>query len=153
MNIRGSLEQFVGGWSATYRLWLTPADPVRESASRAELALAAGRGFATLRYVWEDRGKPHDGLLIIRNAPEPDLLDMVWVDSFHTAGKFMTFRGEPTGDGSLSALGSWAAPPGPDWGWRIVLSAETESEPVVRMYVITPDGETGLAVESRYSRA
>lgn len=77
---------------------------------------------------------------------------MVWIDSWHTGGQFMTFRGEARPEGSISALGSYSAPPGPDWGWRIVLAGQSDGEIRIRMYNISPEGDEALAVEAEYSR-
>jgi hypothetical protein len=49
----------------------------------------------------------------------------------------------------LAATGRYAAPPGPDWGWRIELVGEGPDVLVLRMLNITPDGEEALAVEAR----
>jgi hypothetical protein len=78
---------------------------------------------------------------------------MVWVDSWHTGGKLMEFRREEGREGCLSALGSYPAPPGPDWGWRIVLGPESEEGLQILMYNIAPDGNEALAVDARYTRA
>lgn len=152
MNVRDRLLDLAGDWVGTNRLWLTPDDPVRVSETRASIVRAAGRGFALIRYGWEESGQSQDGVLTIRTSPEPDALDMVWIDSFHTGGRFMAFKREADGGRSISALGSWPAPPGPDWGWRIVVNAVSAGEFAILMYVITPDGAEGLAVEAKYSR-
>ena len=153
MNTRSQLGKLVGEWSGTNRLWLTPTDPARESKTSGTIALAAGTGFVTINYKWEYDGKPQDGLLIVRNAAEPSPEDMSWIDSFHTGGKFMMFRGEEDREGRIAALTSYAAPPGPDWGWRIVVEAENADRVRIIMYNITPDGDEALAVEIDCSRA
>ena len=63
----------------------------------------------------------------------------------------MEFHGEDDRDGCMSALDSYPAPPGPDWGWRIVLDADAESGIRILMYNITPDGDEALAVEAQYT--
>lgn len=152
MNLRTQFDQLAGAWTGINRLWLSPDAPARESETTATVALAAGGAFATFTYTWADGGRPQDGVLLLRLAPEPSALDMVWADSFHMGKELMLCRGEAGSAGSLSALGSYAAPPGPDWGWRIVLSADTPEELHLRMDNITPEGQEALAVEARYSR-
>lgn len=152
MSVRASIAEWVGEWSGTYRLWLTPDDPVRESETTASVALAARGAFASIRYTWADLGEPQDGILLVRIAPEPGSLDMVWIDSWHTGGKFMEFRGEEDRGGSMSAYGSYPAPPDPDWGWRIILAAGAEAGFHMTMYNISPDGNEALAVEAGYKR-
>lgn len=141
-----------GKWSGRNLLWLGPEEPVRESATEATVTAAAANGFLVLAYSWSDQGKPHDGVLMARTAAEQDHMAMVWVDSFHTMGKFMRFEGRPTTDGSVEATTRWSIGDGPDWGWRIVLSCPSADELLVRMYVATPEGEEAPAVEARYER-
>jgi hypothetical protein len=114
MELQTSLKELVGDWFGTKRVWLSPHDPVRESETTATIALAANSAFLTITYTWSDSGEPQDGILIVRLALEPSSLDMVWIDSWHTGGKFMEFRGEEHGDGHVSAIGSYSAPTGPD---------------------------------------
>ena len=53
-------------------------------------------------------------------------------------------------DGTIALRGSYAAPPGPDWGWRI----EIATEPLrIKHTNIFPGGEEGPAAEGVYSRA
>ncbi len=152
MNVRTQLSSLVGEWTGTNRVWLMPGEPVRESATAMSIALVARDGFVTFKYTWADDGQPQDGLLIVRNATEPGDKDMVWLDSWHTGGQFMVFRGEVDGDGRVSALTSYPAPPGPDWGWRIELAAKTADEFTIRMYNIQPGEDEQLAVEAQYTR-
>jgi hypothetical protein len=49
-----------------------------------------------------------------------------WTDSWHMDHKLMVCRGDIDAT-SLRLLGTYAAPPGPDWGWRIVIR-QSEAE-------------------------
>ncbi|MCL4869056.1 MAG: hypothetical protein KJ063_08815 [Anaerolineae bacterium] len=115
------------------------------------MTLVAGGGFLMIAYDWAYQGQPQDGILLVRLAEPPDDLRMVWLDSWHTEGNFMTFRGEAYGDGEVSAVGSYAATEGPDWGWRIVLTAVPEGGFALCMYNIPPGSGAELAVEANYS--
>jgi hypothetical protein len=152
MDIQTRLKALVGDWQGISRLWLTPDDPVRECETSATGTLVAGGGFLTIAYNWAYQGAPHDGVLLVRLADEPGDLSMVWIDSWHTEGKFMTFRGEAYADGQLSAVGSYSAPEGPDWGWRIVVAANPGGGFALRMYNIPPDSGEELAVEAHWQR-
>jgi hypothetical protein len=147
---RARMADCVGEWSGINRLWLEPGDPVRESETAASVALSAGGAIATIRYTWDVDGEAADGILLVRIDSGPSPLDMVWADSWHTGGRFMVFRGESAPDGSLSALGSYPAPEGPDWGWRIVLAAAPPAAIRLVMHNISPDGNEALAVEANY---
>ena len=152
MSARQRIDGLAGDWNGDNRLWLMPTDPARESKTTARVELAAGGGFLMIRYDWADEGKPQDGVLIVRNAEAPSDDDIAWVDSFHTGGKIMHFRGEDDAQGRISGFTTYEAPGGPPWGWRIVFSVEGGDEFRVLMYNVSPDGEVYPAVEARYER-
>lgn len=152
MDIRTALKDLVGRWQGSNQLWLSPDEPVRQSEGTADVHFGAREAFAIVRYTWADQGQPQDGLLAVRLAPEQSALDGVWIDSWHVGKTFMTLGGEDDRDGGLSLLGSYAAPTGPDWGWRIVISSGGPDELLVRMFNISPEGEVSPAVEARYAR-
>lgn len=64
----------------------------------------------------------------------------------------MALTGMLAGSGEVAVEGSYPAPPGPDWGWRITLEQPSADALLMRMYNITPDGTAALAVEASYSR-
>jgi|SRR5690606_18322645 len=157
MQIRTHLDQFVGEWTGSNDLHMEPGSPVRSSSTTATVALVANGSAIAMTYSWDFEGKPHEGILVVINKPDLGDPDMVWIDSFHTGGRFQVFKGvEPSegvdAGGAMAALGSYPAPTGPDWGWRIVVSADSPDVLHVTMYNITPDGEEQLAVDSRYRR-
>jgi hypothetical protein len=65
----------------------------------------------------------------------------------------MTCEGAPGSNGSIAVAGSYAAPPGPDWGWRIEIGPEREGGLSLRMFNVTPEGREDLAVEAHYLRS
>ena len=145
-----AITDLVGEWQGSNRLWLRPGEPVRESDTTASVALVAGDRFATVRYFWAEGGKPQDGLLVV--PAEEQTADSFWVDSWHMGDKFLLLRREETKEGLLTARGTYAAPPGPDWGWRITIRSESEDEMRIVMHNILPQGEELLAVEASYSK-
>jgi hypothetical protein len=151
-SLRGRLGEFAGRWTGHNHLWLEPGTPAHECSTSASIALEARGACVSLRYAWEEGGAPQEGLLLVRNVLEVGAEDMVWVDSFHTGGQFMRFRGEADDAGRVSALGSYNVPPGPQWGWRIVLGSDAADGLHVLMYNIAPDGTVYPAVEARYAR-
>ncbi len=60
--------------------------------------------------------------------------------------------GARVGNGRVSALTTYPAPPGADWGWRIELVAEAADEFTIRMVNIPPGEDELLAVEAQYGR-
>lgn len=151
-GLRGALGAFAGDWIGRNQLWFEPGTPAHECDTTASVVSVARESCVAIRYEWEEAGAIEEGLLVVRNAPEISDEDMVWVDSFHTGGKFMRFRGEADDAGRVVALGSYPAPGGPDWGWRIVLDSSGTDHLHLLMYNITPDGTTYPAVETRLNR-
>jgi hypothetical protein len=147
-----AIADLVGEWQGKNRLWVRPDEPVRESETTASVELVAGDRFATVRYFWAEGGEPQDGLLVIP-AEAQNSADLFWIDSWHMGGKFMLFQRDGTDEGVLSAKGTYAAPSGPDWGWRIVIKSESSDQLQIVMYNIPPETEEILAVDATYSRS
>ncbi len=150
MTIPTQLAGLTGHWLGTSQLWLSPDDPARESESTLVVAPAAQDRFLTFRYTWSDEGAPQDGLLLL--SQDGDAVDAAWIDSWHMANKIMSLNGAVDAAGGVMLHGSYAAPPGPDWGWRIELTSTPDDTCELRMYNVTPDGEAFLAVEAVYMR-
>lgn len=141
----------VGQWQGVNRLWLAPAEPAQESDSTAVLQMAAGGQFATLAYTWVYQGQPQEGLLLLGQVHQQQV-EVVWIDSWHMQDKMMLCVGQVEADGAVWVKGSYAAPPDPDWGWRIALQPISPDQFRLVMHNITPAGEEMKAVEVTYAR-
>jgi hypothetical protein len=75
-----------------------------------------------------------------------------WIDTWHMGDKVMTCRSSAERRDLLSLLGSFEAPPGPDWGWRTDLVLADPETLIMRMYTLSPDNDETLAVEAHYTR-
>ena len=152
MSIPNSLKSILGSWRATNRLWLAPGVPLHESAATAKVTSAAQGRFLNIAYTWDEAG-PQDGLLLIGQDSQSDQVSAGWVDSWHNGDRLMSCVGFLTAEGAFSVKGAYPAPPGPDWGWQIVVTPESGEETwSLTMYNITPEGEVFLAVEAVFSR-
>jgi hypothetical protein len=151
MSISG-LENIIGQWAGTNHLWLSPVEPVSESSTTMFVELAAQGQFVTLQYTWTFEGKPQDGLILIGYETQLNVVKAIWVDSFHMQDKFMLCQGNMEEQGVVKVKGSYAAPPGPDWGWQININNMADDKFQLEMYNITPEGDAILAVEATYSR-
>lgn len=149
MSAIPALTNLVGKWQGQNQLWLAPGDPVRLSETTAEIEEIAHQQFTEMRYRWADGGKPQEGTIILGFTS--DIVKAVWFDTWHMAYQFMVCEGSADGD-FVSVKGAYAAPPGPDWGWRIAFEPRGPDAFRFTMYNITPDGQEFLAVEVLYSR-
>jgi hypothetical protein len=145
------LRPLTGDWQATNHLWFMPGTPAFESHTTLTVAPALGDFVTLLRYTWSHDGTPHEGVMLVRDAADSPP-EIVWLDSFHTGRKFMTLGAGTRSGTVLTGTGSYAAPEGPDWGWRVELHAESDGALLVRHYNILPDGLEALAIEARYTR-
>lgn len=148
MRIVERFSAFLGDWSGVNRLRLLPTDDYRESPATATVAVTAGQ-FITVAYTWAEEGEPQDGLLLIGGANESDDASAVWVDSWHASAAWMTFTGAVHDDGVVRLLGSYAAPPGQDWGWHIHVDP---AHARITMHNIVPGEEPYQVVELALDR-
>lgn len=152
MTVPTPLLAYVGNWTATHRLWLSPDEPVRESQATASLTLVAQGQALLLRYTWfEDT--PQDGVLVFNHGPASTRVTAFWLDSWHMANQHMFCQGEANAAGSVSVKGTYPAPPGPDWGWRIVVEPQTSHTWRLVMFNISPGGQEDLAIQADFVRS
>ena len=147
------MRALVGEWAGTKKLWMMPGSPAEECESTASVALEACGQFATVRYTWSGDGNAREGLFVMRLATTPTKANVVWTDSWHMKDEFMVCPAERDDDAIISVKGSYPAPPGPDWGWRMAIRSDAPDGFQLVMHNITPDGQEALAVEATYRRA
>jgi hypothetical protein len=154
MKLADLRPRLLGNWTGTNLLrlsWLP--EPEFRSPSRLTLASAAGGKFLTLAYTWEHEGKAQEGFLLFGNENKEGEATGAWVDSWHQGGRILQLKGQVEETGNVILLGSYPAPPGPDWGWRITLSAPESGPLSLIMHNLPHDGEEDLAVRAEYNRA
>ena len=140
-----------GHWVGENRLWLSPDQPARVSDTTATITPAARDQGLLVHYTWEDEGAPQAGVILVQYTRK-GVVTAAWTDAWHMSGTVMFCRGAIDGKGQIVVDGSYAAPPGPDWGWRIGLEPAGDDGFILRMFNMTPDGEIHPAVEARYTR-
>lgn len=149
MAIPSILTNLTGRWQGSNRLWLSPSEPVRESVATAVCQTVAQGKFFELHYTWADEGQPQAGVLLLGQSQQE--LSAAWVDSWHMQDIMMSCSGSAA-EAAVSVKGRYAAPPGPDWGWRITVQPDSAEQFRLIMHNITPDGEEMMAVEAVFSR-
>jgi hypothetical protein len=138
---RGGL--FVG----TNLLWLEgAAAPALESPARAELEVLAPGKLIRCSYTWTFEGQTQHGSMVVAWNTRAERASAGWVDSFHQSSHVMQLEGVLEDGGAVAVSGSYPAPSGPDWGWRIRLESPTADELLVLMDNVSPDGLAEPAV-------
>lgn len=149
MSAPEGLTPLVGKWTGTSRLWLAPGAEPEVSESAARVALAARGRFLVIEYTWAYKGEPQEGMQLL--GAHRDGVTAIWIDSWHMGDAVMRCEGTPGDPARVVVRGSYAAPPGPDWGWQIAIEGAGERLRVV-MDNISPDGHPERAVEADYVR-
>ena len=152
MSALAELADLIGKWQGTNHLWLSPEEPVRKSESLAEIKAIAHEQFSEIQYSWADKGRPQEGRIIFGQESQRNVVKAVWFDTWHMVGQFMTCEGSIDANGAVNVQGSYAAPPGPDWGWQITIEPKGKDAFRFQMHNISPAGKRMLAVEVIYSR-
>lgn len=126
------------GTAQLWMTWVSP-DPVASKSTFEVQQDARGR-IVALDYTWEFEGQEQRGHLSVEPVAHGAEVTVHWKDSWH-AGEGMELKGA-YGE-RLDVLGSYPAPPGPNWGWRIVVRNQTSWE--VEMLNISPEGQADRA--------
>jgi hypothetical protein len=147
-----NLLSCAGLWHGVNRLWTSPDEPPIESTSAAEVVAVLGSRFVRIDQTWAYVEKPQSGSLLVGFDPDTQLASVHWIDTFHMGRKAMVCAGTAPEDGVVDVRGTYQAPPGPDWGWRILIEAKPQDRFVLLMHNIHPDGTQDLAVHATYSR-
>ena len=109
------------------------------------LATLLGGRFIRLDYTWSYRGAAQEGSLLIGYQSDHGKVTAHWIDSWHMSEGVMACEGAVEADGTIAVRGSYAAPPGPDWGWRIVLRPSNELGDCMHRHVQRNARRTGGA--------
>lgn len=141
------LQNSLGNWTGTKKLWLAPGEQCRECDINVTVSETALGRCAVITYDWVFEGERQEGLLVFNSDSGKGNVQTAWVDSFHNANGIMLLKGRFTDLETIDVMGSYKAPTGPDWGWRIVLNKTDENTIKILNYNVTPGGEEMLAIE------
>ena len=153
MNLSEFQNNLLGNWTGSNLLrlsWLTPSD--YHSPSRLSVSLVAKGKFLTFTYTWSHEDVLQEGVILLGYDAKQEMATAAWVDSWHMSSKIMYCQGSIDQQGAINIRGSYEAPPGPDWGWRIVITPKSGKELQIVMYNISPEGVEDLAVQADYKR-
>ena len=152
MEFEALARAISGEWRGTKHLYMSPPPEAPLSCpSKLSATLIAGGNFLQLNYTWTYEGAAQSGVLLF-SYDEEKAASAAWVDSFHASSKIMFCTGTAA-EAGIDVSGSYAAPPGPDWGWRIAIRSVSPGELQIVMHNISPEGQEDLAVQLDYVRS
>ncbi len=150
MEFSAEIAALLGDWQGVNHLWLAPNTPPDLSETVAHTTTVMHDGLLELSYSWAFQDQPQEGRLVLSEDDDHTHVKAVWMDSWHMANSFMVLEGAITEKGVIALNGSYAAPPGPDWGWKIQLEPLNANSFKLLMFNVTPKGKEALAVEVTY---
>jgi hypothetical protein len=145
-------KNLIGDWSGSNLLrtpWLTPPETV--SSSKLRVSAVVKGMFLELTYTWSHESTPHEGLILVGYDESQGAATAAWVDSWHQNSKVMPLEGSTVEQG-IDVRGTYQAPTGPDWGWRILIKSASSNDLSIVMYNCPPEGDEELAVHADYTR-
>jgi hypothetical protein len=153
MNALDVLTACRGTWQGTSTLHDPNTKAPEDSSSRVTITPVLLGRFVRLDYSWRYQGTPQEGSLLIGFESDTETVTACWSDTWHMGDKVMVCQGPKPSGRTLCVRGSYSAPPGPDWGWRIEITPEPAGALRVVMFNIWPDGvREDVAVEASYTR-
>jgi hypothetical protein len=151
MNPLDPLIACAGGWHGTNILQDPGTIQPTESKSTATVTPLLGGRFVRIDYTWSYQEKPQEGSILVGFNPQSGRASVHWIDGWHNGFSVMACDGTIDERGAIDVRGSYPAPPGPDWGWRTVITPAADALQVV-MHNVWPEGKEELAVEARFAR-
>jgi hypothetical protein len=151
MKLTEIQNYLVGDWTGSNLLrlsWLTPSD--YHSPSHLFVKPVARGKFLSFTYTWSHEDVSQEGVILLGYDATQEMATAAWVDSWHMSSKTMACEGSIEAQGAINVRGSYEAPPGPDWGWRIVITPKSGKKLQIVMDNISPEGAEELAVRADY---
>jgi hypothetical protein len=141
-----------GHWAGINHLQELPDAAGEDSRSTLDIGPALGGRFVHVDQRWSYRGKVQQGTLLVGFDPDSSVATVHWIDTWHMGHKVMACSGRLTDAGGVDVRGAYAAPPGPDWGWRITIDAVPKMRIDIVMFNVNPaDGGEQLAVRGTFA--
>jgi hypothetical protein len=152
MSALEKLTACAGTWSGTNTLQDPNTNKPDKSDSTVTVTPVLAGRFVRIDYTWGYQGKPQEGSLLVGFDPKTGKVSGHWIDTWHMGRIALNCVGSSPTEGHIAVRGSYAAPPGPDWGWRIEIATGEDALRITHTN-IDADGTEDLAAEGVYSRA
>ena len=153
MNALDHLAACAGEWRGTNRLHDPRTGRPEDSPSTARVTPVLHGWFVRFDYTWGYQGTPQEGSLLIGMDPKAGSATAQWIDTWHMGRAVMSCVGTARDGQAFSVRGSYAAPPGPDWGWRIDVDMSHPRMLRLTMTNISPEGTETIAVEASLTQS
>lgn len=140
----------LGKWEGTSRLF--HEGDIYDSLSTAEIRTVGQEQFVLITYAWEIEGEVQEGQITFVSKIKEQPTKATWLDSWHIRNSIMICEATENQEGTILLNGSYPAPPGPDWGWRIEVGSDRGDLLLMRMFNISPAGQEELAVQAEYRK-
>lgn len=140
----------LGKWEGTSRLF--HEGDIYDSQSTAEIRTVGQEQFVSIAYAWEIEGEAQDGRITYLSKMKDQPTKATWLDSWHMRDSIMFCEATENQEGTVLLNGSYPAPAGLDWGWRIEVGSDRGGLLLIRMFNISPTGQEELAVQAEYRK-
>ncbi len=153
MALPAKFANLSGEWKGTRRVYLHgESGPMKASPSRMTIARTVRNACALLIYTWKYEIDPQEGMLLLAFDEKQNVATAACSDSWHMNEKIMFCTGAIGAGDIIDVRGTYAAPPEPDWGWRIQMSVPDARSLTMAMFNIAPDNTEHVAVRAEYAR-
>jgi hypothetical protein len=143
------LQESVGNWATTSRMWMEPGKPPQETQGQEEVKPALGGRFISIHYTGSAMGKPFEGMGMEGYDNVKKKYVMTWADSMGT----MIVYAEGTGDAKQRTFtGEEILPTGQKRPFRWVMKTDSKDKHTMEMFAPGADGKEAKEMEIVYTR-
>lgn len=144
------LEQAVGTWDATVKLWMAPGAPPMETKGVAKNKLILGGRFLQMKFEGEVMGQPFQGVGLEGYDNSKKKHVGIWADNLSTM--IMGLEGECDGDGKVRTM--YSQYEGPDGMQKVktIITMESAKRHRYESWTIPADGDPVKTMEIVYTK-